>query len=409
MGFKGKKPHLFIFIFVLFFAFACSTPSWFPLKKIPLLKSKTKTKELAKIKGLADKEVIIIDKEEYVKVQNPKATEGTNLQGNPKYLYIPVNEYLAKKETYASFSYRKEEPKKTVSPSSGELSSSSLSSPSSPSTPSTMSAGGQLTVSAPGLPPGSDFKKKVVIPYFDDRTAQADEAFGDWITEKLMTEVGRRSQKVLFVDYPMIKEFIEGRGIPLTDLEKPPVLQLLSEVFGIQTLIDGHLAGPYAFVAKGEKDAEGTASAIIKIEMKLIDTLTGKTVKNLEATNPILGTRVKGSFSEEKAKTKAIEVTIANLVGPLSRELDSLDWFCRIVKIEGELFYLNAGRLTGVKEGDVMEVFYPPRAGQKGKLKGQIRIVSCFGLDAAMGQLIQGERPEVDDILKVAGPQGSRS
>ncbi len=56
---------------------------------------------------LADKEVIIIDKEEYVKVYNPSTSEGS-----PKYLYIPVNEYLAKKETYRSLSYRKEEPKK---------------------------------------------------------------------------------------------------------------------------------------------------------------------------------------------------------------------------------------------------------------------------------------------------------
>ena len=53
--------------------------------------------------------MIIIDKEEYVKVYNPTASGEGN---QPKYLYIPVNEYLAKKETFASLSYRKEEPKK---------------------------------------------------------------------------------------------------------------------------------------------------------------------------------------------------------------------------------------------------------------------------------------------------------
>ena len=125
---------------------------------------------------------------------------------------------------------------------------------------------------------------------------------------------------------------------------------------GIHAILFGHLAGPYTFVTKGDKEPEESASAIIKIEMKLMDTLTGRTLKNIEASNPILATKMKGSFSEEKAKIKAIDVTLSNLIGPLSRELDSLDWFCRIAKVEGEEVYLNAGKLTGIREGDVMEV-----------------------------------------------------
>jgi hypothetical protein len=235
----------------------------------------------------------------------------------------------------------------------------------------------------------------------------AEETFGDWIAEKLIKEVDRRSQRVLFVDYQMVKEFLGSRGVPLSDLEKPIVLQLLNEVFGIQALLFGHLAGPYTFVTKGDKDQEETASAIIKIEMKLMDTLTGRTLKNLEASNPVLATKTKGSFSEEKARVKAIDVTLANLIGPLSRELDSLDWFCRIAKIEGEEVYLSAGRLTGIKEGDVMEVFRPAGSGDRGELKGKIRISTCFGIDASMGILLQGKRPEVDDILRLAKREDS--
>lgn len=162
-------------------------------------------------------------------------------------------------------------------------------------------------------------------------------------------------------------------------------------------------------MAKGEKDLEGTASAIIKIEMKLIDTLTGKTLKQLEASNPILATKMRGSFSEEKAKVKAIDMTLTNLTGPLGREFDNLDWFSRIAKIEGEEVYLNAGRLTGIKEGDVMEVFRPGKPGERGEVKGKIRILNCFGIDASMGNLIQGKKPEADDILRFASHEGPKS
>ena len=160
----------------------------------------------------------------------------------------------------------------------------------------------------------------------------AEETFGDWIAEKLIKEVDRRSSKSPFCRLSNGKGVSRKQGHPLSDLENPIVLQLLNEVFGIHALLFGHLAGPYTFITKGEKDPEGTASAIIKIEMKLMDTLTGRTLKHLEASNPALAAKMKGSFSEEKARVKAIDVTLANLIGPLSRELDSLDWFCRIAK-----------------------------------------------------------------------------
>ena len=131
---------------------------------------------------------------------------------------------------------------------------------------------------------------------------QAEETFGDWIAEKLIKEVDRRSQKILFVDYQMVKEFLESRGIPLADMETPNVLRLLNEVFGIHALVFGHLAGPYTFVTKGEKDRKGTASAIIKIEMKVIDTLTGKTVKHLEASNPVLATKMQDLFLKKRPR-----------------------------------------------------------------------------------------------------------
>jgi len=83
MDFKGLilRSSGILLLFILLFVFACSTPSWFPIKKGSPSK--------AKIKDLMDKEVVIIDKEEYVKVYNPRGPEGGN---QPKYLYIPVNE-----------------------------------------------------------------------------------------------------------------------------------------------------------------------------------------------------------------------------------------------------------------------------------------------------------------------------
>lgn len=65
------------------------------------------------MKELQDKEVIIVDGEKYVKVVNPKASEGKD---QPKYLYVPVNEYLSKKETFGTPSVQKVKAKKDPPP-----------------------------------------------------------------------------------------------------------------------------------------------------------------------------------------------------------------------------------------------------------------------------------------------------
>src|SRR4030043_285873 len=380
---RKTLPRLFIFLLfsILFFVFACSTPSWFPLKKGPPHK--------AKMKDLLDKELILIDKEEYVKVLNPRASEGKD---QPKYLYIPVNEYLSKRETFTTPPMQKEEVKEEP--------------PVADAKPSSPLEENPLTVS-PSRATISVLKKKVLIPYFDDRTIEGEEVLGDWVAEKLMKEVNRRSLQILFADYQMVKGFLEKKGFDLKDLQTPRVLQLLNENFGIHAIVIGQLSGPYVFTTETLDSQDGTASAIIKIDISLVDTFSGKTLKNLSASNPTFAAKEKGSFSEEKARVKAIDLTIASLGRSLARELDSVDWFCRIAKVEGEEVYMNAGKLTGLKVGDVMEVYQPGGYGERGEVKGRIRVSDFFGIVASMGRLIQGKNPDVNDILKLAKTEGT--
>jgi hypothetical protein len=99
---------------------------------------------------------------------------------------------------------------------------------------------------------------------------------------------------------------------------------------------------------------------------------------------------------------RAIDLTIADLSRSLSKELDDLDWFCRVAKVDDEEVYINAGRLTGLKVGDVMEVFHPEEPVEREEIKGKIQVSAWFGIDASIGKLIQGKKPNVNDILKIA-------
>lgn len=361
---------------------ACSTPTWFPIKKGPPHK--------AKIKELVDKEVIIIDRHEYVKVINPRAQEGGN---QPKYLYVPVEEYLARREAYTIPSIRGEPEKRAPKT---DLT------PPSPATPDVGVLGTSVALS-----PSIQLKKKVLITHFDDRTDSDQEVFGDWLAERLMKEMTQRDSQILFIDYLMVKEFLEKREGSLTDVGTPEVLKILSEVFGIHAIVQGELTGPYVFTAKGTQDHPETSTAILKIEVKLIDTFTGKILKTISAQNAIHPTKQGGTFSDEKAKGRAFDLILPDLGRSLSRELERLEWFCRVAKVEGDEVYLNAGKLSGLKVGDVMEIIRPGKSGERGESRGRIQISTVFGMDASIGRLIQGKTPQEEDILKLVRREGT--
>jgi hypothetical protein len=74
--------------------------------------------------------------------------------------------------------------------------------------------------------------------------------------------------------------------------------------------------------------------------------------------------------------------------------------------VEGEEIYLNAGKLTGLKIGDILEAYRPGKSGEREAIQGKVRISAFFGLDASTGRLLEGKPPEMNDILKLARREG---
>lgn len=205
----------------------------------------------------------------------------------------------------------------------------------------------------------------------------------------------------------MVKDFLQQRQIDSKDLERPEVLRLLNEVFGIHAIVSGTLSGPYVFTTRTAGDQEGTASAILRIDLKIVEPFGGKAPKRLSANNAFSATKQRGPFPEEKSRIKAIDLTLSELSRDLSRELESMNWSCRVVKIEGDEIYLNAGKLTGLKVGDILEVFRPDENGSRGEPKGRIRISGFLGIDGSTGTPIGTRKPDLRDIVTLAAHQGT--
>ncbi len=133
--------------------------------------------------------------------------------------------------------------------------------------------------------------------------------------------------------------------------------------------------------------------------------------KTLIGRSPIFGTRESGENSRSRAVSKAIDSGLDEVLEGFLRYLDLLEWSTSIAKIEGENLYLNAGKLSGLRIGDTLEIYEPGKeiihpatnlslGWTTGKLKGAIRVSDLFGVDAAAGKIVQGQGFAQKDVVK---------
>lgn len=83
--------------------------------------------------------------------------------------------------------------------------------------------------------------------------------------------------------------------------------------------------------------------------------------------------------------------------------------FCRSFSHEKDLWYITAGKQSGLKQGDILQIMSPgnmvkspaglPAGWISGKIKGKLRVEQFFGDDFAACSLVEGEKPQPDDLI----------
>ncbi len=352
-------------------AVACSILPWG--KRSPYTKE-----ELAR---LADKDIYIIDGEKYIKVPAEK-----DEKGNTKFKYMKVERYLAGEVEPLPLEaerVKRTEVKKTARVKEKEVRETE---------PKKVPLLATKPLKHPYL------KRKIAILTFEDYTQFTYEKFGEIIAEGLAEKMEAKLFTSLVMDREVIRLTMKKLGLAPKDLENPSKAKLLNKNLGIQVIIKGGVYGPFV-TSSAPAQSERSSIAIVRVEVKLIDAAQGRIVKEFAVTNPLGESEDIGVLSEERAKYNAAYLAIDQILSQVAEEINGMGWFTRIALVKGNKIYLNAGYQTGLKEGDLLEV-YP--AGDLGGTspKGRIKVSKLFGVDASVAQIIKGSRFRVNDVVK---------
>jgi len=355
-----------------------------PWKKAPSPYTKA---ELAR---LSDKDIYVIDGEKYVKVQT-----GKDEKGNIKYAFVKVDRYLAGEVEPVSL--EREQPKKEEVTGVEQETEQG---------PAAVAQGEpekrENQPAASRLLKHPYLKRKIAVLPFEDRTTFTFEKFGEAVADRLAKTMETKVFTCMVIDREMVRLALAKSGLTPADLKDPSKAKLLNKALGVQGIILGAVYGPFVTTST-EAEGEKVSMAIVRIDANFIDAAQGRSVRRFAATNPLAGSEAFGVSCEERAKYRAIDMVIDQIIAQVVDEINAMDWLTRIAVVEGNTVYLNAGNQTGLKQGDLLEVYAAGDFNGKNPI-GRIRVSKLFGVDAAVAQVIQG-RVQVNAVVKPS-PQG---
>lgn len=258
---------------------------------------------------------------------------------------------------------------------------------------------------------GSGFRKKVAILDFENRTTYQEEKVGEIAAKRFFDKLDA-TQRLIVIDRAVVTELLERQGTRSHNLLDPSVMKEAHQKLGIQAFASGTVTDVGILSSKAsETSNEEVSFATARLEVRLIDASTGNLLRVLIGRSPIFGTRESGESSRGKAVMRAIDLCLDEILEGFIRQLDLLDWSTTIAKIEGDSVYLNAGKLSGLRIGDILEVYEPGKeifhpttnlslGWTTGQLKGTVKVTELFGVDAAAGKVVQGQGFRVNDVVK---------
>jgi curli biogenesis system outer membrane secretion channel CsgG len=237
-------------------------------------------------------------------------------------------------------------------------------------------------------------KHRIAIAKFEDKTGSQNNLFGS------VNNVGGQAADALASHLIKTEEFVVLERQNMKDLESENALQgNASQFVGVSAMIFGavtELGNKTEWVDAGlSKKKVQTAHA--KVTIRLVDPKTGVAffsefgeadAKN--EANQTLGFGGKTSY-DATLTDKAVNAAIAKLVGNIMNSLHALPWKAPILDIQDGVVMVGAGKQTGLKVGDVLQLYKPGKQVKNkatgamvelpGKVVGKLKVNSLFGTD----------------------------
>jgi hypothetical protein len=261
-------------------------------------------------------------------------------------------------------------------------------------------------------------KKRIMVMNFWNDTPVRIETLGAYAADELRHDLFITQKITVPADVKSTfssDDFVQGEQIK--------VAQLIREGrrLGVAVLLMGRIT-KIVFRQKGDEIGlfrQKQSNAAVEVEAKLFDVQGGREIlassKGSEASTSTImaldGDSASNEFREELIKL-AIKQAVVGFVPEVLKAMEKMIWQGRVAKVAGARIYVNAGRNSGLMNGDILKVMspgddvYDPENGvylgrAKGQMKGTVEVVDFVGLDGSVTDIHTGGNFKEDDIVQL--------
>ena len=305
--------------------------------------------------------------------------------------------------------------------------------------------GGTQVAQAPGapagvitLPPREGPKKRLAVIKFEN-VGKFAQAYGDWdigggLAAQLTTAL-IDSGHFIVVERAALGDVLREQEMGLEKVVSTETAAKVGQVFGAQLLVKGA-------VTEFSQGAEGgglklgiglpgvslggggnTVSALVGIDLRLIDTSTGQVVRSVRAegkaakrgfaaTIDVKNVSLGGDAFKETPLGQATREAITRAVMMIQAIMDRVPWTGRVMEVADGQVYINAGQDAAMKEGDtfavtsvVRELTDPETGAVRGVIENRVGQVRVEKIEEkfSIGKMVDGAAaPKRGDFVKQA-------
>jgi len=221
---------------------------------------------------------------------------------------------------------------------------------------------------------------------------------------EIVTSALERDTRLILVEPPLVDRVLRDHGIRPSAANAKQIATLLERDLGTQLVIFLDEAG-----VNSDWDRRGQVQAQVVLKGEIREGVTGHALSLLSAK----GTQTGSGSQEALARVEALKQASDQLSTAILKKALEYEWSARVLSVEEGRVRINAGRRSGLQEGDLLRVFksdgqeiYHP--GTKlfvgldlGDSKGKVRVTDFFGADAAIAKITEGSGFAPNDLLKL--------
>jgi hypothetical protein len=228
-------------------------------------------------------------------------------------------------------------------------------------------------------------------------------AFGR-IPLEIVASALEKEPRLIVVEPPMVDRVLQDQRIRPTAANAKQVATLLERDLGTQLVI---FLDEAAVTSDWDRRGQVLAQVVLKGEIR--EGVTGQALSLLSAK----GTQAASGAQEALARVEALKQASDQLSAAILKKAVEYEWNARVLSVEDGRVRLNAGRRSGLQEGDLLRVFksegqeiYNPATKlfvglDLGDPKGKVRVTDFFGADAAIAKITEGSGFAPNDLLKL--------